>query len=752
MPRIVKCVLFGLFISCLAFMLRILPFGTYLEESIGLNLLFKMRGTRGPPSDVVVISVDKGSAEAMKLPEDPDRWPRSLHARLIDYLRQQGAAVIVFDLFFDEPKSRKEDIAFAEAIRRARNVILCECLDVRHSNLADQRGRSRGDMTVVKILPPHRQFAESALETAPFPLPKVPKTLYQYWTFKTLAGDMPTLPIVAFQIFRINFFNEFLDLFKSAIPSHAEKLPQDKEEIMRSKNVKQVIRNIRESFVNNRNIPDRMLSDLKESNIDPEKHYMIESLIKMYQSPGSQYLNFYGPPHTIQTIQYYQIFQPQEDSPYSNEQIPLKGKAVFVGLSAQTVAEQNEGFYTVFSQEGLDISGVEIAATAFANLLEDMPVRPIHLGLYLVIIISWGVAIGIICRLLPNWGALLLVGGLSVLYLVGALYQFRTAAIWYPIAIPIFFQVPLTFLGSIILKYMEVTKERQSIQKAFEHYLPKNVVAKLSRDVTNIKKAGQFVYGVCLFTDIKDYTTLSEKMDPRELGAFLNEYYETVFNPIKKHDGYISNVIGDSLVALWVAVNPDITLKQQACEAALDVVSAMNRFNAPINLNSQKQKLYIRISLHSGNILLENVGAFDHYEYRPVGDMVNTASRIDGLNKHLGTQILLTESMIEENEDFLTREVGTFLLAGKSHPVTVHELVCRAKDCTTKERDVCALFPDILALFRKQLWDEADKQFQAFIERFGDDGPSMFYVKLCSQYKENPPGDQWDGTIKMEEK
>jgi adenylate cyclase len=299
---------------------------------------------------------------------------------------------------------------------------------------------------------------------------------------------------------------------------------------------------------------------------------------------------------------------------------------------------------------------------------------------------------------------------------------------------------------------MEVTKERQSIQKAFEHYLPKNVVAKLSRDVTNIKKAGQFVYGVCLFTDIKDYTTLSEKMDPRELGAFLNEYYETVFNPIKKHDGYISNVIGDSLVALWVAVNPDITLKHQACEAALDVVSAMNRFNAPINLNSQKQKLYIRISLHSGHILLENVGAFDHYEYRPVGDMVNTASRIDGLNKHLGTQILLTESMIEENKDFLTREVGTFLLAGKSHPITVYELVCRRQDCTDQQKRACESFPGALALFRKQLWDEADKQFQAFIEQFGDDGPSAFYIKLCSHYMENPPGDQWDGTIKMKEK
>ena len=732
-------------------MLRILPFGTYLEESIGLNILFQMRGTRAPPPDVAVVSIDKASADAMQLPDDPDKWPRSLHARLIDHLQQQGAALIVFDLFFREPGSRQEDSALAASIRNARNVIISECLDVHNAYLADQRGRSRGDMTVVTVLPPYDPFAESAIETAPFPLPKVPQTLYQYWTFKTLAGDMPTLPVVALQIFSMDVYDEFLDLFQRANPSHTVKLLQDKEEILHSQNVKQAIRSIRDSFLNHPNIPDRMYADLKERNIDPKKYHMIESLIKMYKSPESQYLNFYGPPRTIPTIHYYQIFQQQNISSESNEQVLLNGKAVFIGLSAQTVTEQNEGFYTVFSKDGLDISGVEIAATAFANLLEGMPVRQIDLRLYLLIIVCWGVAIGVICRQLPIWGALLLVGGLSGLYLLGALYQFKTTARWYPIAIPLFFQVPLTLLGSVILKYKEVSKERQRIQKAFEHYLPKNVVAKLSRDVSHIKTAGQFVYGICLFTDIKDYTTLSEKLDPRELSGFLNEYYETVFEPIKKHDGYISNVIGDSLVALWVAVNPDDALKHHACAAALDIVKAMNQFNE-INLQNNKQQLFIRLSLHSGHILLENIGAFDHYEYRPIGDMVNTASRIDGLNKHLGTQILLTESMIDKNTGFLTREVGTFLLAGKSDPVTVHELVCRKQDCTDQQKRLCESFPEALASFRKQLWDEATKKFQAFIEQFGDDGPSAFYVKLCSHYKENPPGDPWDGIVKMKEK
>ena len=98
------------------------------EESIGLSLLFKMRGTRAAPSDVVIVSLDKSSADYFNLPAEPQKWPRSLHARLTEILAQNGAAVIAFDILFDEPRSQIDDESFARTIQSASNVVLCECL------------------------------------------------------------------------------------------------------------------------------------------------------------------------------------------------------------------------------------------------------------------------------------------------------------------------------------------------------------------------------------------------------------------------------------------------------------------------------------------------------------------------------------------------------------------------------------------------------------------------------------------------
>src|SRR5208337_5171877 len=144
-------------------------------------------------------------------------------------------------------------------------------------------------------------------------------------------------------------------------------------------------------------------------------YHIIRSLIKMYRGPHSRYLNFYGPPRTITTIPYYQMLQPP-DKGAGHQQIDVKGKVVFVGLSEVSLSEQRDGFYTVFSQkDGLDLSGVEIAATAFGNLIEELPVRPVSFRLHLIVILIWGIVIGTFCRLFSTLVAGLGTVGLSIL-------------------------------------------------------------------------------------------------------------------------------------------------------------------------------------------------------------------------------------------------------------------------------------------------------------------------------------------------
>jgi adenylate cyclase len=156
--------------------------------------------------------------------------------------------------------------------------------------------------------------------------------------------------------------------------------------------------------------------------------------------------------------------------------------------------------------------------------------------------------------------------------------------------------------------------------------------------------------------------------------------------------------------------------------------------------------------MHAGHILIGNIGAVDHYEYRPVGDIVNTASRMEGLNKHLGTQILVSDQVLHQLDGFLTRALGQFLLFGKSNAVVIHELLGLAKDSSVEQQQLCQSFEAGLHAYQTKDWDEAIHAFKRTLTTYRADGPSIFYKKRCEAFKRSPPDESWDGTVIMEQK
>lgn len=749
--RIFKAIFLGLLIGIVGLVVSPFHFALNIEENAGLGLLFKLRGARQASSDAVVVSIDKESSENLNLPDNPDKWPRSLHARLAENLVREGAKVIAFDVHFIEPRSAKDDNLFAETMKKAGNVVLCEPLKVKEIPSSERGGSNAANHNIVRVVQPIDIFSNSAVATAPFILPRIPFKVNQYSTFEAGAGDSPSMPIVVLQLFSMQVYDEFIHLLEKISPNQARKLPRDIDTVIKTKAVIGLIKDIREIFESEPLIAERMLKELEGSetqSVDVKTHQLIKSLIRMYQGSNSRYVNFYGPPRTITTIPYYQALQLREGA-VGDKKIDLKDKAVFVGLSEVSLAERKDSFYTVFSQaNGIFISGVEIAATAFSNLLEDKPVKPISLYFYILIILLWGILLGIICRMSPIGVASLGAVGLSILYLFVAWHQFKTSNSWYPIVIPLFFQTPLAFFGAVVWNYIETNKERQNIRKAFENYLPQDVVNQLAKNIANIGISSKVVYGICLYTDAEHYTTLSETMDPADLGKFMNRYYETIFRPVKQHGGVVSTLAGDSMLALWVASSPESALRDKACFAVLDIQKALQQFSQ----SSDTLQLKTRIGLHSGQILLGNLGAVGHFQYTPVGDIVNSASRIENLNKYLGTKVLVSEEVIHQLDGFLTREVGKFRLKGKVIPTVIHELLCRTEESDEKQRKTCAIFAGALDAFRRQSWDEAIEKFNQSIENLGEDGPSLFYVRLCEQYKENPPEEPWEGVVHMDRK
>ncbi len=142
-----------------------------------------------------------------------------------------------------------------------------------------------------------------------------------------------------------------------------------------------------------------------------------------------------------------------------------------------------------------------------------------------------------------------------------------------------------------------------------------------------------------------------------------------------------------------------------------------------------------------------HIGAAGHYEYAPVGDIVNTSSRIEGLNKKLGTRLLASEDTIVEGEGFSTRLMGTFLLSGKSNPITIYQILAGGVISSAGAPVYTEMFPTALELFRARQWQQAESTLARCLELEPDDGPSHFYLELCRAYQRKPPTADWQGVI-----
>ena len=749
MWRVLKALEFGLVIGIVGVLLSFFHFAHEFEENTDLALLFKFRGPRKPPPNVIVVSLDRESSQRLAVSHNPDRWPRTLHAKLVETLLKGGAAAIIFDIYLIDPRTEAEDQSLAAAIRQSGNVVLAEQLTAKEMSLSAQSDRGAKVHRIIRAVKPLPEISRAAFATAPFALPRMPVRVNHYWTFMRDAGDAPAFPVVAFQLYAMRVYGDFIRLLEKTRPYLVSRMPHDAASIKKSGAI-QFIKEIKAVFDVDPYLGKDMLQLLQAmpGAKDTVKYRLLNGLIKLYGGSRQRYLNYYGPPQTIQTVPYHEALKLNSKTG-QDRRAEVKGKVVFVGLSEKNLAEKQDSFHTVYSQtNGIFISGVEIAATAFANLLEDRPVSPISTRAYVVLLVLWGVLIGVICRLAGTTVSAFAVLALSAGYFTAAQYQFNANGTWMPLATPLLVQAPIGFLGALCLNYFETNRERQNIRNALSHYVPREVVDQLARNRIDMRKGGERAYGICLFTDAAGYTTFSERFEPRELRDIMHRYFSATLAPIHANNGLVVDLKGDSILAVWKSDPAAAEIRQQACAAALELYQAVTKFNETLD----DIKLPIRIGIHAGNVFLGNIGAGAHYEYGVTGDTVNTASRMDGLNKFLGTQILVSEEVARGVDGFLTREAGIFLLKGKTRPVQVHELLCRLKDAEEKQKHACALFADGLRIFKNRDWSGAAEHFCHSIKILGGDPLAEFYLKLGKEFAVHPPEPSWDGTITMGEK
>ena len=207
------------------------------------------------------------------------------------------------------------------------------------------------------------------------------------------------------------------------------------------------------------------------------------------------------------------------------------------------------------------------------------------------------------------------------------------------------------------------------------------------------------------------------------------------------------------MLAIWSSPSGDeSSLRKKACLACLEIAAALERFNATNEATNGRPPLYTRMGLHAGEMLLGTVGALHHYEFRAVGDMVNMANRIQGLNKYLDTRLLVSEKVVEGLDEFQTRPLGRFLLAGRSSFLRVAELMGRKQDASSEQTWLAEIFVDAVLAYEAQDWPRGCHYFSEILKAFPHDGPARFYLKRCQDFQEAAPAGPWDGCIRLEGK
>jgi adenylate cyclase len=733
----------GIAVGLLCAALAAVPAVRGLEQRVGLQWLFDLRGPVEPPDVAVLVLMNERSAAAISLPRDPERfhrcedlrlgtvptthvslpalpsrWPRCIHARLLERLAEARARLVVFDVLFRERPPLPgpggdlhawQDEVFAKALSEKR-VLVAQKVEERdgHEELAN--------------LSP--SIAYGVLGAAPFPLVAEPNRRFdRFLAFKEDGLVTPTLPAVALQAYLTDGFPLLREFLVSHAGENADLLPGSAADLESRGQLQVTTLLIRELAHSEPDVPSKLretASSLDWSSESKTETSAFRTLGALYGGDGTRLLNPYGHAGTFASVGYDDALA----APARENSVRFGGKAVFVGFGEIGRTEQVEHFSTVFSRgDGADLSGVEIAATAFSNLLEDRTLRELPLRDWLGLSFLAGFFAFVVCHGLGNRVAIAVVTVLAGVYLACAATLFSGSAIWMPIVLPLAVSTPLAALTAFGWKFWSAHRQRARLRDAFSHFVPKEVVAKLERNVSALHDEHESVECACVATDAANFTPLAEAMRPEQLAGFLNHYYESLFGRVAERGGFVSDVVGDAMLAIWPDRSPDT--RRSVLHALLEMLEAVERFNSRLAGN----RLNTRFGVDWGRVALTTVGSHVHYEYRAVGDAVNTAHRIQELNKRLGTRILVSELVIANSDgEFLSRNLGRFLLRGKSNSVRVHELIgLRAKAAVT-DLERCATSNDAVVRLERGDVEGARELLDRARQNWPEDAAVAFLV------------------------
>ncbi len=462
------------------------------------------------------------------------------------------------------------------------------------------------------------------------------------------------------------------------------------------------------------------------------------------------WLNYYGPRDVLPAVSFYKAIDPLEP------EIPpgfFKDKVVFIGAKHSTKysGERKDEYPNPFSywvEESKFIGGVDVQATAFLNLARNEWLSRFSYSTERTIIALSGILFGLGLMMLRPIRAAAVAVSAAVLITWLNYQLFLQYHYWFPWAVIVAAQIPIALLWSILYNSVRLFVEKRLLEQSLERHLSPKRVKQMVNTRELVKPGAEKQMLTILFSDIENFTSMSEDVDSDELARLMNNYFEgAVTDCIFKTDGTVVKYIGDAIFSFWNAPEDQSDHQARACEAALLLAEqAINRTKDGTTMHCRT-----RVGLHTGVANVGNFGSATRIDYTAIGENINLASRMEGLNKYLNTSVLITSETLAGLDDaFTTRHCGKFRLKGFERAVAVYELVGKA-DAREATRPWREAFEAALKDYQVRALDKAEVGFRCVLQIRPNDGPSKFYLQQIEDLRSQVPG-VWLGETELKDK
>jgi adenylate cyclase len=683
-----------------------------------LDLRFR---SRGPiplvDSPLIIVQVDNRSYKDLN---ERFPFPREYYAHLLDNLKEAGAAAVLLDIQFTEQVSGNFAglDSLAKSLSRNSPVILS------------------GELVIDEL---------TGYRRLDYPLNEL------------LATEQPWGLINDIQDF--DGVNRLYPLYMSD-PSGSGLVPSLGAQLF-------IMQDDLQIAVHN---PDSLISEIRNGRIN-----LGDTPIQLVPGQSNAFrINYYGPPGTFPVYSFsdilddadFDLSHPDLDTDYMEQwgpdlyeliwgdlPHPFKDKIVLVGVSALDLHDDKRTPFYGYGGSQVPMPGVETHAHAIQTIIDQNWIKPFFVGSSALLPIFLLAFLGaILVNLIGPLPSLFAAVVLICSWIGISLFVFTNSNLWLEIVSPVSATVA-SWISGVLIHFLQARKERTEIRGMFAQYVPEAVVSDLIADPSKLVLGGEERQMSVMFSDVEGFTTISESLTPTDLVELLNEYLTDMTDCVYEQGGIIDKYEGDAIMAEFGAPIPCEDHAYRACCAAMHMQDRLAKMREAWRKSGQPE-LKARIGVNSGQMVVGNMGSKQIFDFTVMGDAVNLASRLEGVNKFYASYVMASEdTWLQVADKFLGRKLDLIRVKGKNEPIAVYEIFdfieCDANEIFVERQQ---RYEAALKLYFAMEFSAAAKSFEQLHVDFPEDGPANMLALRSREYEENPPEDGWDGVMTMTSK